>query len=228
MSLSIESRVIGDVTVLDCAGRIVEGDESAELESRVNKQLPRHPYIVLDLRGVAFLDSLGLGLILRLRGLARAAGGDVKLSAANQHIREVLRVTKLSGVLPPYESDTEAVAAFYSPVDPGEDRVSLEVDVLCVHPSADVLAYARELLKQSGYGVTTAANLSDARVLLHATTPPVLIIGSEWQQKLTALEAGELAVRVGIVPWPEAFSTEDPGDAAQHLLADVSKVLAGT
>jgi anti-sigma B factor antagonist len=228
MSLSIESRVIGDVMVLDCTGRIVEGDESAELESRVNKLLPRHPYIVLDLRGVAFLDSLGLGLILRLRGLARAAGGDVKLSAANQHIREVLRVTKLAGVLPPYQSDTEAVAAFYAPVDAGEDRVSLEVDVLCVHSSADVLAYARELLKQAGYGVTTAANLSDARVLLHATTPPVLIIGSEWQQKLAVLEGGELAVRVGIVPWPATFATEDPGDAAQQLLADVSKVLAGT
>jgi anti-sigma B factor antagonist len=228
MSLSIESRVIGDVTVLDCAGRIVEGDESGELESRVNALLPRHPYLVLDLRGVAFLDSLGLGLILRLRGLARTAGGDLKLSAANQHIREVLRVTKLAGVLPPYESDTEAVAAFYAAVDAGEDRVSLEVDVLCVHPSADVLAYARELLKQAGYGVTTAANLSDARVLLHATTPPVLIIGAEWQQKLAALDAGELAVRVGIVPWPAEFSTEDPGATAQQLLADVSKVLAGT
>ncbi|HEY7171769.1 MAG TPA: STAS domain-containing protein [Vicinamibacterales bacterium] len=228
MSLAIESRVIGDVAVLDCAGRIVEGDESAELETRVNALLLRHPYIVLDLRGVAFIDSLGLGLILRLRGFARAAAGDVKLSAPNQHIREVLRVTKLTGVLPPYESDSEAVAAFYSPAEAGDDRVSLEIDVLCVHPSADVLAYARELLKQAGYGVTTAANLSDARVLLHATTPPVLVIGPEWQQKLAALDDGELAVRVGVVPWPADFSKEDPGDAARQLLADVSKVLAGT
>jgi anti-sigma B factor antagonist len=228
MSLSIESRVIGDITVLGCTGRIVGGDEAAALESRVDQLLPRHPYIVLDLRGVAFVDSLGLGLILRLRGIARAAAGDLKLSAANQHITEVLRVTKLTGVLPPYESESEAIADFYASRDAGDDRVPLEVDVLCVHPSPDVLAYARELLRRAGYGATTAANLSDARVLLHATRPPALVIGPEWQQKLAALDDSDRVSGVSVVPWPAEFSSEDPGEAAQQLLHQVGRVLAAT
>lgn len=227
MSLSIDSRVVGDIMVVACAGRIVEGDESTALEACVDKLLPLLPNIVLNLRGVTFIDSAGLGLLLRLRGLARAAAGDLKLSAVNQHFGDVLRTTKLAAVLPPYESEREAIVAFYSAPGAGDDPASLEVDVLCVHPSPDVLAYARELLKRAGYGVTAASNTSDARVLLHATTPSVLVIGPEWLQTLAALEDAGLDARVSVVPWPEEFSIEDPGDAASQLLGDVSRVLAG-
>ena len=143
MSLSIQSRSVGDITVLTCSGRIVEGDESGVLESSVNELLPLQPYIVLDLGGVTFLDSAGLGMLLRLHSMARTAGGDLKICAANHRVREVLRMTKLQGVLPPHESDTAAITAFYTAAGTEADRASLEVDVLCVHPSQDVLAYAR-------------------------------------------------------------------------------------
>src|SRR6187401_3445143 len=105
MSLSIASRSLGDISILACTGRIVEGDEAATLEAAVTKLLPWQPFVVLDLGGVTFVDSCGLGLLLRLRTLARSTAGDLKVCAANHHVSEVLRVTRLDGVLQRYESE---------------------------------------------------------------------------------------------------------------------------
>jgi hypothetical protein len=84
----------------------------------------------------------------------------------------------------------EAITAFYTPGDVDEPWAPLEVDVLCVHSSVDVLAYAREVLKQAGYGVMPASNVSDGRVLLRATTAPVLVIDADLRARIAAL-AGE-------------------------------------
>ena len=115
MSLSIASRSVGDISVVACTGRIVEGDEAATLEAYVNKLLPWQPYIVLDLGGVTFIDSCGVGLLLRLRTVVRAAAGDLKLTAANPRVCELLRVTKLEEALPRYDSEPEAITALYAP-----------------------------------------------------------------------------------------------------------------
>jgi anti-sigma B factor antagonist len=225
MSLSIASRSLGDISVLACTGRIVEGAEAAALEASVKKLLPWQPYIVLDLGGVTFVDSCGLGLLLRLRTFARTAAGDLKVCAANRNVVEVLRVTRLDGVLPRYESEVEAIAAFYTPVEGDDPWRSLDVDVLCVHSSMDVLVYAREVLKQAGYGVATASNLSDARVLLRATAPRVLVIDPDSAARLAAL-TGEPATRLAAVAWPQDFSTEEAGAAAHELLGGVNRAVA--
>src|SRR4051794_28443801 len=64
--LSLQSRDIGDITVVKCGGRLVEGTEAATLKQYLNGRLPQFPYIVLDLADVQFLDSAGLGLLARL------------------------------------------------------------------------------------------------------------------------------------------------------------------
>jgi anti-sigma B factor antagonist len=225
MSLSIASRSVGDITVLTCTGRIVEGDEATTLESFVKKLLPWQPYVVVDAGGVTFVDSCGLGLLLRLRTIARTAAGDLKLCAVNHHVGEVLRVTKLAGVLPPYPSELEAITAFYTSVEADDPWTRLEVDVICVHSSLDVLVYARELLKQAGYGVVTANNVSDARVLLRATIPRVLVIDSDSRARLAALTGEDPSAHLAVVGWLADFSTEDPGDAAHQLLSEVNRAL---
>ena len=226
MSLSIASRSLGDIRVVACTGRIVEGDEAAALEASVKKLLPWQPYIVLDLGGVTFIDSCGLGLLLRLRTFARTAAGDLKVCATHHHVGEVLRVTRLDGVLPRYESEVEAITAFYTSAEGEDPWRSLEVDVLCVHSSVDVLAYAREVLKQAGYGVATAGNVSDARVLLRATTPRVLVIDRDSQARLAALTGEDAANRLAVVAWPNDFSTEEAGAAAHELLGAVNRAAA--
>ena len=81
-----------------------------------------------------------------------------------------------------------------------------------------------EYLKQADYGVTTATNVSDARVLLRATTPAALVIDADSQAGLEALSGEDLAAQCAVIHWPAAFSTEDPGDAARQLLDDVNRV----
>jgi len=222
MSLLFQTRSVGDVTVIACSGRIVEGDESAALDSYVTRLLPLQPHIVLDLGGVSFVDSAGLGLLVRLKTRTRAESGDLKLCAAGDSIRRVLSVTKLNTILPAYESDVEAITAFYTPAESAEAPPSLDIDILCVHPSADVLAYLRELLRRAEYGVTTTTNLSDARTLVRATRPTVVVIAAELHARAMA-EAAEtgFAQAARVVRLPAGFSTDDAGDAAARLLDEV-------
>ena len=226
MSLSFQTRSVGEVTVIACTGRIVEGDECEALESHVNRLLPLQPHIVLDVGGISFVDSAGLGLLVRLQARTRAASGDLKLCGAGDSIRRVLSVTKLDTVLPAYESEVDAITAFYSPVDSPEARPSLEVDVLCVHPSPDVLAYLRELLKRAEYGVTTTMNLSDARTLVRATRPRIIVIAAELHARAMA-EYGETAFAQAarVLRLPAEFSTDEAGHAAARLLADVGAAI---
>jgi anti-sigma B factor antagonist len=220
--LLLQARLVGDVTVIACSGRIVEGDESAALDSYIKRLLPLQPHIVLDIGGVSFVDSAGLGLLVRLQTRARAASGDLKLCAVADPIRRVLSVTKLDTVLPAYESDVEAITAFYSPAGSTETAPSLDVDILCVHPSPDVLAYLRELLRRAEYGVATTTNLSDARTLLRATRAGVVVIAAELHAAAMAESQDSVRARATrVVQLPAGFSTDDAGDAAARLLADI-------
>ena len=112
MSLVLQTRSVGDIAVVACTGRIVEGDETVALDAWVEKLVPFQPHIVLDLGGVSFIDSAGLGLLIRLRTRARTANGDLKLCAVGDHSREDLRVTKLQTTLSAYQNEIEAITAF--------------------------------------------------------------------------------------------------------------------
>ena len=73
------------------------------------------------------------------------------------------------------------------------------------------------------YGVTTTTNLSDARTLIRATRPRVVVMAAEFQAQVTAESSGSHAVAraTRVVRLPAGFSTDDAGDAAQQLLDNV-------
>jgi anti-sigma B factor antagonist len=223
MSLSLEGRSIGDIAVVACAGRLVEGPDAAALDSYVKELIPVQPHILLDLRDVSFIDSAGLGLLARLQTRARAAHGDLKLCAVGAHIREVLRITKLNTILKAYDTDVDAIASFYASSESAEAPASLDIDIVCIDPSADVLAYLRELLRQAGYGVTTTTNVADARILIRATRPKVVVVGSEMRSLLTSEASGHSRV----VELSAGFSTEDAGEASRLVLHRVGAAIVG-
>src|SRR5262245_52138292 len=113
MSLTYESRHIGDITVVTCRGSIAEGKELATLQQHVNDWLRETPYAVVDLGAVEFIDSSGIGFLVRLRTKAQSAGGDVKLCALPPRVAEVLRMTHLAGLFGSYATQAEAIAACY-------------------------------------------------------------------------------------------------------------------
>lgn len=112
MNLKLETRVADGATVIACSGRIVSGEEAAALREEIKKVLGSSKKIVLNLSGVNYIDSSGLGTLVGAYSSARSAGADIKLCGLGQRLRDVLQITKLVTVFEVYDSEAQAVAAF--------------------------------------------------------------------------------------------------------------------
>jgi len=226
--LSFHSRRVGDVTVLECSGRIVEGQESAALLRQVDDLLAMHSYVLLHLGGIDFIDSSGVGLLVRVLRRTQNAYGKLALCAVSPKIREVLRVTRLHSLFDTYEAEAEAIAEFdRRPTI--EDQTFQSPQILCVEKSTDLLAYLRELLRQAGYAVATTGNLPDALILLTSTKPKLVVIGADLRAMRNTRAAdrfNQLADALSVIELPGHFATDDAGEAGRQLLSQVSTVIA--
>lgn len=219
MSLTLQSRCVGDVTVVTCSGRIVAGEESKSLQVCLDRLLPDTPHVLLHLGGVEFIDSGGLGLIARYLTRPQDRRGTLKVCAVSPKIADVLRVTRLKSVFQPYETEADSIADLHRNSQ-GIDAAFDDPDVLCVDESPDVLTYLRELLKNAGYRTLTAANIPDALILLKATRPKIVVIGAELRAAGTQAyeEFKNMASAGTVVELPAGFSGQDAGEAGQQVL----------
>jgi anti-sigma B factor antagonist len=112
MSLKILTRNSGGVTVVTCTGRIVFGEEAADLREVVKDVLTRDRNVIINLGGVSYIDSGGLGTLVGLYSSARNLGGEIKLANVTQRVRDQLQITKLITVFDCYLSEDAAIAAF--------------------------------------------------------------------------------------------------------------------
>jgi anti-sigma B factor antagonist len=112
MTLKIETRVADGVTIVSCHGRIVFGEEASALRETLKRQLASTRQIVLNLTGVSYIDSGGLGTLVGVYSSARAGGADIKLTGLGQRLRDTLQITKLVTVFEVYDSEQQAIAAF--------------------------------------------------------------------------------------------------------------------
>ncbi|HET9566723.1 MAG TPA: anti-sigma factor antagonist [Vicinamibacterales bacterium] len=215
----MQSRCVGDVTVVTCSGRIVAGEESKSLQVCLDRLLPDTPHVLLHLGGVDFIDSGGLGLIARYLTRPQDRRGTLKVCAVSPKIDDVLRVTRLKSVFQPYETEADSIADLHRNSQ-GIDAAFDDPDVLCVDESPDILTYLRELLKNAGYRTLTAANIPDALILLKATRPKIVVIGAELRTAGTqAYEEFKNVASAGtVVELPAGFSGQDAGEAAQQVL----------
>jgi len=205
----------------------VAGAESRVLVDHIDDLIPTSPLIVLHLGGIEFIDSSGLGLLVRCRMKAQNANSALSVCAVSPKVADALRVTRLQSVLQPYETEADAITDAYR-----TERTNLvnamNATVLCVDRSPDVLAYLRELLKEAGYRALTAENLPDGLILLSATLPKVVVIGTELHASSGTRAAEEFHRRAaarGLIVLPPDFSTHEAGDAAQTLLGEIRGML---
>ncbi|PYX87068.1 MAG: anti-sigma factor antagonist [Acidobacteria bacterium] len=112
MQLRQSTRTVDGITVMDCDGRIIFGEESAALRDSVKSLIKQNNKIVLNLGGVNYIDSGGLGTLVALYTTARAAGGAIRLANLTQRVGDLLQVTKLLTVFEVFESVDEAVQSF--------------------------------------------------------------------------------------------------------------------
>jgi anti-sigma B factor antagonist len=112
MQLKLNTRVEKGVTIVDCDGRIVFGEESALLRDTLKKMIVESSQIVLNLGGISYIDSGGLGTLVALYTTAQNAGGAIKLANLTQRVDDLLQVTKLLTVFEVYDSEEKAIESF--------------------------------------------------------------------------------------------------------------------
>jgi anti-sigma B factor antagonist len=112
MDLKMESHTVEGVTVVTCHGRIVFGEEATELRETLKKLLASTRKLILNLSGVSYIDSGGLGTLVGVYSSARPSGADIKLTGLGQRLRDVLQITKLVTVFEVYDTEQQAIAAF--------------------------------------------------------------------------------------------------------------------
>jgi anti-sigma B factor antagonist len=110
--LKMETHIRGDVIVLECVGRLVFGDEAAAFRQRIKNILMGTRKIVVNLNGVEYVDSGGLGTLVGTLASTRHQQGEIKLVRPTKRVADLLRRTRLDQVFKSYENDDDAVAAF--------------------------------------------------------------------------------------------------------------------
>lgn len=230
MQLRLESRPVGEVVVFQCHGRIVAGNEVFTLHSQVGSAIDKQGDAVLELSNVEFIDSSGLGALMRLMQGARAKGGDVKLCGVTPKTRKVLEMTHLLQQFEVYEAIEEAITAAYlgsrySRGKSGDARPRL----LCVYASTDVCAFLREILCHAGFNALTTTAIEDAQILLKATQAKIAVVSGKIQYlrgKPLRQALQEIVPDIQFVTLDESFGSQDPGEAAEKLLNEINKLVA--
>ena len=111
--LNIAERQAGDVTVLDMSGKITIGEGSVALRTAVRRLLEEgKKRILLNLAGVSYIDSSGIGELVSSYTATGKEGGQLKLLNLTQKLRDLLTITKLLTVFDVYESEAEALNSF--------------------------------------------------------------------------------------------------------------------
>jgi anti-sigma B factor antagonist len=111
--MQIEERSSGDVVVLDLKGKITLGEGDELLKDKVNSLVNQgQKKIVLNLADVPYIDSAGLGEIVRTYTKVSRQGGSLKLLNLTKRITDLLSITKLLTVFETYENENDAVRSF--------------------------------------------------------------------------------------------------------------------
>jgi anti-sigma B factor antagonist len=112
-SMELTTREDGRVTILTVAGDLVIGDPESTFKRTVTRLLEEgRIYLLVDLARVGFLDSSGLGALVRALTISQKEGGQTKLLNAGPQVRKLLEMTKLDSVFEIHDDLEKAVLSF--------------------------------------------------------------------------------------------------------------------
>lgn len=111
--MQIDERAVGNVTVLDLKGNIVLNEGDVVLRDKINSLIQQgRTNIVLNLAAVPYMDSAGLGEVVRSFATVRRHNGALKMVHLTKRITDLLTITKLLMVFDTFESEKEALDSF--------------------------------------------------------------------------------------------------------------------
>lgn len=113
MSIQVTTRQVGDVTVVDVAGRITLGEGASALRETIRGLVAKEQKkIILNLSEVSYIDSSGIGELVSGFTTVTNHGGVLKLLGLTKRVQDLLQITKLYTVFDIYDSETSAVRSF--------------------------------------------------------------------------------------------------------------------
>ena len=113
MAFTAKVRHVGDVAVVDLDGRITLGESTGILRDTLRSLLAQgNKSIVLNMAGVGYVDSAGLGELVGVYTTAKNQGGSVKLLHLQKKLNDLLQVTKLHTIFEAFDNEHQAIASF--------------------------------------------------------------------------------------------------------------------
>jgi anti-sigma B factor antagonist len=113
IGMQIHQRSVGDVTIIDIHGKMTLGEGDELLRDKVNSLIQQgHKKLVLNLGEVPYIDSAGLGEIVRTYTTVSREGGSLKLLNLTKRLIDLLAITKLLTIFETFDSEAEAINSF--------------------------------------------------------------------------------------------------------------------
>lgn len=113
MPFQVEARELDRVVVVDCVGRLTLGDGRTQLRDLVHVFTGNgRKNFLINLAGVDFVDSDGLGELTRCYSIVRQAGGEMKLVNVHQRVQALLELTRLINLFEIHRAEHSALQAF--------------------------------------------------------------------------------------------------------------------
>jgi anti-sigma B factor antagonist len=113
LSIKLNTRQVGDVTVIDAAGRITLGEGSSALRDALKDAVAKgNKKVLLNLGEVNYIDSSGIGELVSGFTTVTNQGGQLKLLGLNKRVKDLLQITKLYTVFEVHDDEAGAIRSF--------------------------------------------------------------------------------------------------------------------
>jgi anti-sigma B factor antagonist len=113
MSLTLRTREVNGITIIDLSGRLTMGEASAAVRDEVLDELGHGSRkILLNLADVSYIDSAGLGELTAAYTSVKNRDGALKLLSLTKRVRDLMQITKLYTVFDVYDDEKTALASF--------------------------------------------------------------------------------------------------------------------
>jgi anti-sigma B factor antagonist len=113
VSVKLSTRQVGNVSVIDVAGRITLGEGSSALRETLRDMVAKNQIkILLNLADVTYIDSSGIGELVSGYTTVTNTGGSLKLLNLNKRVKDLLQITKLYTVFEVHEDEASAIRSY--------------------------------------------------------------------------------------------------------------------
>ncbi|GAB4378937.1 MAG: hypothetical protein Kow0042_27870 [Calditrichia bacterium] len=117
--MKVKEKIEGDVAILTVSGNMMGGPETSALHEKVKSLIADGiKKVVIDLKGVKWMNSSGLGVLMACMTSLNNAGGKLKLASVTEKVKSLLMITQLMRIFDTYENADRAAASFYEEEHP--------------------------------------------------------------------------------------------------------------